>query len=285
MKKFLFLSIIALSIAAISCKNGKLGSMSSGDKTHFGYSYKMLSAGTGTKTIATGDIVSYTMYGYLNDTLKGEPYKTQVELQPNDSIQRKNLPFVDLMYLLKEGDSASVIQKLDTIKNLPPQLKSTDIIKYVVKIQKVTDAATAQKDKEAAMAQGSGNNKTLKDIVDKYNAKQLNNTTKTASGLQFVVLEKGTGAIAKPGEEVSVQYIGMNTDGSVFDESYKRGQPITFPVGVGKVIKGWDEALTTLNKGTKVVVIIPSEIGYGAAGSPPAIKPNATLFFYMDILK
>lgn len=284
MKKVLLSSVIALCVFIMACKNSG-GLMSSGDRTSYGYEFKILSKGTGTNTIKTGDVVDYTMYGYLNDTMKGQPYITQVELLPGDSIQRKNLPFVDMMYMLREGDSAQVIQKLDTIKSLPPQLKPTDVIKYVVKVRKVKDAATAKKEKEEAMAMSTGLTNNLKEMITKYNAKKLENIITTASGLKYVILEKGTGEVTKPGAQLSVHYIGMNSDGSEFDQSYKRGQPISFPVGTGGVIKGWDEVGTTLPKGTKLVAIIPSELGYGAAGSPPAIQPNATLFFYMDIQK
>lgn len=282
MKKFTVLGLISISALIMSCKNGNAGS---GNKTSFGYEYKILSAGTGTKTIQSGDVVDYTMYGYLNDTLKGQPYVTQVELLPGDSLQRKNLPFIDMMYMLKEGDSAQVIQKLDTIKTLPPQLKNTDIIRYVVKVRKVKDAATAKKEKEEAMAVSNGLVNTLKETIVKYNSKQLQNVVTTASGLKYVILEKGDGPVTKAGEQVSVHYIGMTSEAVEFDQSYKRGQPISFPVGQGAVIKGWDEACTTLAKGTKAIVIISPELGYGAAGSPPAIPGNSTLMFYMDIQK
>ena len=285
MKKLLFLSIIAMNIASLFGQKTKMTSNLASNKTSYGYEYKILANGTGTKTIATGDFVSYTMYGYLNDTIKGEPYKTQEELQPNDSIQRKNIPFIDLLYLLKEGDSAFVIQMLDTIAKLAPNLKPTDIIKYTVKIQKVTDAATAQKEKEEAIKSGVKNKILLTNVVDKFNANELDNFTFTNSGLQYLILEAGTGTIPRAGEEVTVHYIGMIKDGSVLDESYISGEPITFCVGFNKVIKGWEEILTTVNKGSKLIVIIPPNLGYGEAGSPGAIEPNATLFFYMKILK
>ena len=286
MKKILFLALALSGVALYSCKNqaGKT-STASGDRTSFGYEYKILTPGTGTKVINTGDRVAYTMYRYLNDTIQGEPYIAEVELMPGDSVQRQRLPFVDLMYMMKEGDSAQVIQKLDTIQNLPPNLKKTDIIKYVVKIRSVKDAAQVQKDKEAAMAQIAPLQAKLKQTINDFNAKKLQNVVTTASGLKYVIIQKGDGPITKAGEPASVHYIGMTQDGNEFDHSYKRGQVFTFPAGQGQVIPGWDEALTTLPKGTKAVAIIKPELGYGAAGSPPAIPANATLFFYMDIQK
>ena len=230
MKKILFLALALSGVALYSCKNqaGKT-STASGDRTSFGYEYKILTPGTGTKVINTGDRVAYTMYGYLNDTIQGEPYIAEVELMPGDSVQRQRLPFVDLMYMMKEGDSAQVIQKLDTIQNLPPNLKKTDIIKYVVKIRSVKDAAQVQKDKEAAMAQIAPLQAQLKQTINDFNAKKLQNVVTTASGLKYVIIQKGDGPITKAGEPASVHYIGMTQDGNEFDQSYKRGQVFTFP--------------------------------------------------------
>lgn len=285
MKKLLFLSIIAMNILSLFGQKTKMTSNLASNKTSYGYEYKILANGAGTRTINDGDLVSYIVYGYLNDTLGGGPDKTRKVLQEQDSLQRKNIPFIDLLYLLKEGDSAFVIQMLDTIANLPPNLKPTDIIKYTVKIQKVTDAATAQKEKEEAIESRVKNKILLTNIVDKFNANELDNFTITNSGLQYLILEAGTGKIPRAGEEVIIHYIGMIKDGSVFDDSFIRGEPITFRVGFNIVIKGWEEILTTINKGAKLIVIIPPNLGFGERGSPGAIEPNATLFFYMDILK
>lgn len=284
MKKILFFALALAGVTLYSCKNSGAGS-ATGDRTSFGYEYKILSKGTGTNAIKTGDRIAYTMYGYLNDTIQGEPYVAEVELQPGDSVQRQRLPFIDLIYLMKEGDSAQVLQKLDTIKNLPPNLRNTDIIKYVVKLRKVTDASVVQKEKEATMALSSDAQTKLKQVMADFNAGKLQNVVTTASGLKYVILEKGDGPVTKPGEAVSVHYIGMTSADNEFDQSFKRGQPITFQAAQGQVIPGWDEVVTALAKGTKAIAIIKPELGYGAAGSPPAIPANATLFFYMDILK
>jgi peptidylprolyl isomerase len=106
---------------------------------------------------------------------------------------------------------------------------------------------------------------------------------KTASGLQYVIIEEGKGALPQKGEQIKVHYHGMLEDGKVFDSSFDRGDPIKISLGVGQVIKGWDEGLALLKKGTKAVLIIPAEIGYGAQGMPPAIPPNATLIFHVHL--
>lgn len=97
-------------------------------------------------------------------------------------------------------------------------------------------------------------------------------------------LEEGTGPTAKAGDEVSVQYVGVNyKSGKEFDASWSRGEPFTFALGSGMVIPGWEEGIEGMKVGGRRELIIPPELGYGAAGSPPAIPPNETLVFVVDL--
>ena len=106
----------------------------------------------------------------------------------------------------------------------------------------------------------------------------------TPSGLKYIDLIVGTGAEAKPGMLVSVHYTGWLTDGTKFDSSLDRGQPLQFTLGVGKVIKGWDEGIASMKIGGKRKLIIPSELGYGTQGAEDIIPPNATLVFEVELL-
>ena len=92
--------------------------------------------------------------------------------------------------------------------------------------------------------------------------------------------------VARPqkGQNVSVHYKGMFTEGGVFDDSYKRGNPIEFPIGMGNVIPGWDEGILLLNKGDKARFVIPSQLAYGESGAGGVIPPNATLIFEVELL-
>ncbi len=105
----------------------------------------------------------------------------------------------------------------------------------------------------------------------------------TESGLQYVVKEEGAGETPKVGDMVKVHYTGKLLDGTKFDSSVDRGTPIDFPVGQGRVIKGWDEALLTMKKGEKRVLIIPANLGYGPNGRGP-IPPNATMVFDVELI-
>lgn len=108
---------------------------------------------------------------------------------------------------------------------------------------------------------------------------------KTASGMTYITLKEGTGAAAKPGQKVKVDYVGRLEDGTKFDASADHGGPAEFQVGVGRVIKGWDEGVPGMKIGEKRKLVIPSHLGYGAAGQPPVIPANATLIFEVDLIE
>jgi len=105
----------------------------------------------------------------------------------------------------------------------------------------------------------------------------------TDSGLRYVVRAPGTGGKPQIGDEVTADYAGRLLDGTPFDSSYQRGVPFTFRVGMGQVIKGWDEAFLSMKKGEKRTLIIPYWLGYGDAGHPPSIPPRATLIFEVQL--
>ncbi|WP_299439707.1 peptidylprolyl isomerase [uncultured Aquimarina sp.] len=108
---------------------------------------------------------------------------------------------------------------------------------------------------------------------------------KTDSGLRYKIIQKGDGAQAEKGKTVSVHYKGSLTDGTVFDSSYKRNQPIDFPLGMGQVIPGWDEGIALLQTGDKARFVIPPSLGYGAHGAGGVIPPNATLVFDVELVE
>lgn len=107
---------------------------------------------------------------------------------------------------------------------------------------------------------------------------------KTSSGLRYKIEEKGSGPKAEKGKTVSVHYKGMLPDGSVFDSSYSRNQPIDFALGKGQVISGWDEGIQLLNVGDKARFVIPSHLAYGERGAGGVIPPNATLVFDVELV-
>jgi peptidylprolyl isomerase len=108
--------------------------------------------------------------------------------------------------------------------------------------------------------------------------------TTTASGLQYVIIEEGSGETPQPGDIVEVHYSGTLVDGTKFDSSYDRGEPIRFPLGLGQVIPGWDEGIALLKVGSKAKLVIPSELAYGERGAGGVIPPDATLIFEVELV-
>lgn len=106
----------------------------------------------------------------------------------------------------------------------------------------------------------------------------------TETGLRYKIIQKGSGAKAEKGKTVSVHYKGQLPDGTVFDSSFKRNQPIDFQLGVGQVISGWDQGIQLLSVGDKARFVIPSDLGYGSAGAGGVIPPDATLIFDVELM-
>lgn len=106
----------------------------------------------------------------------------------------------------------------------------------------------------------------------------------TSSGLRYIDLVVGDGRKAEIGDTATVHYTGWLTDGTKFDSSVERGEPFSFRVGSGMVIKGWDEGVSTMRKGGKRKLIIPPHLAYGARGVGDIIPPDATLTFVVELL-
>ena len=118
--------------------------------------------------------------------------------------------------------------------------------------------------------------KLLKDLSNGY--------SKTDSGLMYKFLDNKNSNKPTKGQKVKVHYKGMLLDGTVFDSSFKRNQPIEFTLGVGQVIKGWDEGISLLGIGDKASFIIPSDLAYGESGAGGVIPPNAPLIFEVELI-
>lgn len=137
-----------------------------------------------------------------------------------------------------------------------------------------------EKQQAEAAAMGELNAKAGKEFLE-VNGKREEVRT-TASGLQYEVLEEGTGAQPKAGDSVTVHYTGKLIDGTVFDSSVDRGEPATF--GVTQVIPGWVEALQLMKAGSKWRLFIPSDLAYGPQGAGGVIGPNQTLIFDVELI-
>jgi peptidylprolyl isomerase len=145
-------------------------------------------------------------------------------------------------------------------------------------------ASAADRKAASAKAASAADQERLKDVIAKlkeeHPGKEL---VTTDSGLQYLVTEEGSGAKPAVGTTIQAHYTGKLVNGNIFDSSIQRGDPISFAVGTGRVIKGWDEALSDMKKGEKRVLIIPPDLGYGGRGVGP-IPPNSTLIFEVELV-
>ncbi|MFM2394231.1 MAG: hypothetical protein RLZZ546_2213 [Bacteroidota bacterium] len=287
------LKLIIFSFALIiaSCKSGT-GQF----KTSNGYSYEIHKAGSGAPA-KMNDYLFYTMSIKVDSTVVQE-FKDlnqlpSIKLEEKLKEDKKQIHFFEMLSKAKVGDSISLYIPVDSLPKGNPMLEGKKRLIYTFAFKNIMDSVkynqfiagekTKQEAKMKVVQQRAGEvEKTLMETLNGYKAKTLKVET-TSSGLKYFIHEKGNGPNIKSGEEASVNYHGVLLNGTEFDNSFKRGEPITFPVGVGQVIKGWDEALLLLPKGTKATIFVPSQLGYGENSQAP-IPPNSELIFYIEIL-
>lgn len=123
-----------------------------------------------------------------------------------------------------------------------------------------------------------------RDFAPKMFSTKGKSVQKSASGLEYYIIQPGTGTKAERGKTVEVHYTGFLENGDIFDSSVLKGQPIQFRLGVGMVIPGWDEGLSYLQAGGKALLSIPYELAYGESGRPPLIPPKARLIFNVELI-
>ena len=142
-------------------------------------------------------------------------------------------------------------------------------------------AKQQKKEEEKTMKAAQENKKKGQDFLEANKKKE--GVKETPSGLQYKIIKEGTGAFPKPTDKVTVNYRGKLIDGKVFDASYDRGEPVSFPLN--QVIKGWTEGLQLLKPGGKAELYIPSDLAYGDRGAGQTIPPGSTLIFEVELIK
>jgi peptidylprolyl isomerase len=270
----LFLWLIIQIIGLNACKSAdKITAKTHADKrklnspiqTKSGLTYTLTKLGNG-PFIGPGDEVQIHSKGSLasnhaiidNTLERGNPLYLKLG---NNSLVKG---FEEALLLLRKGDKA--------ILNIPPALgygnknlgiippNSTLIFEIEIVDVKKTENYVLQPSSTA-------------------------DTLRTPSGLAYFFLNPGKGENAKPGQTVLVNYCGQLPNGKQFDCTYNTGQPFSLVIGKAQVIKAWDEILPKMNKGSKIRLIVPPPMAYGAQGLPPHIPPNATLLFDLEVLE
>lgn len=167
---------------------------------------------------------------------------------------------------------------------LPPFIEKGSFLTFFITAEKVMSQQEAMTDQQTSMmAFMEKQNKADESVIQKYIKDKGLQPQKTNSGLYYVVTQTGNGPKAEPGKMVAVNYTGTTLDGKEFDSSKKQGKPIEFPLGQGAVIRGWDEGIALLNKGSKATFLVPSTMAYGPQESP-GIPANSVLRFDVELV-
>ena len=174
-------------------------------------------------------------------------------------------------------DVVNAIQQNDTIRKIIILRKGKDAENFDA--PKIFETLKKQKENEIILAQ-----KQREELEQKIIHEKFANAQTSPSGLKYIIEKEGDGPKPSVGQTVVVHYTGTLLDGKKFDSSYDRHQPLEIPIGVGKVIKGWDEGIMMLKKGSKAKLIIPSSLGYGEQGYPGVIPPKSWLIFDVELL-
>jgi len=175
--------------------------------------------------------------------------------------------------VLEGQDIVDVIAQDDILESIEIIRIGEQAEKFnAVEAFRVFEGSRAKREEEAKKA----TKKAMDEIATGYN--------ETPSGLRYQILQEGNGNNAEKGKTVSVHYKGQLLDGTVFDSSYTRKQPIDFKLGIGQVISGWDEGIQLLKVGDKARFVIPSNLAYGNQGAGGVIPPDATLIFDVELM-
>lgn len=293
--KALFLAMAVL-VSWTACKGGKKG------KTPSGNDYTIHTKGSGA-IAKDGDYVFADFY-IKKDTqlLFSTAMGGQTARFPVEDTKDVKDPIFKLVMegikMLGKGDSATFVMNIDTMKIKPAGFEGGKqaLITLVIKnVMNETDfVATLKPEEKQSFEMMKSMKARAKIVVDSckilaqdYAAGKFPaNVQTTASGIKYAVLRAGTGKMPNKGQGVAVHYYGSLKDGISFDQSFERGQPITFPIGQGQVIPGWDEGIALMKEGETGVLYIPAALAYGDKVDPNGpIPPNSELMFYVELVK
>ncbi len=253
-----------------------------------GYEYKYITKGDG-ETPKQGEVVVYNlMYMNEKDSVIFESTVDQPAIIPCDTMQWSNMgPLYKAFKIIKEGDSILIKIPTKTLFEesfraaIPPTLDTAGAITFYIGATKIN----TQEEMEAEALESSKGrlNKDI-EIIENFLKENNISAQSTESGLRYVIDAEGTGDYPQPGQNVSVHYTGTLMDGTKFDSSLDRNEPLSFPIGQNRVIQGWDEGIALLKKGGKGTLYIPSPLAYGPRGAGGMIGPNSVLKFEVELV-
>lgn len=241
------------------------------------------------KTVKLDDVLTLQIkYATSKDSILFDSWKMGGPLQLKVVKPQFKGDLMACLVLMNEGDSSGFLISADSLfsktfnMEMPAFVAKGSDLKFTVKVIKAIPEAELKK--EELKIQQEKDMQETKDI-EKYIADNNLNPQTTASGLKYVMMQQGAGEQAVAGKTVRVHYTGKLLNGTKFDSSYDRNDPIEFVLGQGMVIKGWDEGIALLKVGGKALLIIPSNLGYGARGAGNVIPPFSPLTFEVELVE
>ncbi len=268
-------------------------------KTGNGLYYKFYTQGEGAQPLVE-NIMDVNLSCTVNDTVVIIP-SMEYTMQMIASQFAGDL--FEGLALMHVGDTASFIVNIDSTfakmfaqPNLPEEFNSTDVMRFEVRLidcypeseypQRFNAKLKKETEKRVAQMKADYPNETAiaAQQLAEYLASKKIKTEPTESGLYYVRTQEGNGERPMVGQQVTVNYIGKLLDGTVFDSSYDRGEPIVITIGVGQVIPGWDEGILLMSKGEKGVFYIPYYLGYGDRGAGEDIAPFSNMIFEVELI-
>lgn len=282
------LLFLIASLLLMACNKGSM------KKTKGGMPYKIYS-GNGSVKAAQGNFLKINYTQSIKQSGKDSVYFTtrgQIPIYLPVMPPQSTYDVGELWVGLRKGDSIIATQLMDTfIKrnpgNIPPQFRNGDVITTVIHVLDVFTSDSARAADEKLVNESFLKNEVA--FLDKYLADKKIQTQKTPSGSFVQVLNPGNGPKIDSGNFVAVNYTGTSFSGKVFDSNtdtmFHHVEPMTFAVGTGQMIKGFDEAMNFLSEGGEAKVYIPSMLAYGARPQSPDIKPFEHLIFDIKVIK
>jgi FKBP-type peptidyl-prolyl cis-trans isomerase len=252
-----------------------------------GLSYVMHKSNKGPK-LKLDDVVTLNLkYITSKDSIVFDSWKMGKPIQLKIAKSSFKGDLMDGLTLLTVGDSASFLINADSLFTKtfgaprPAFIDSSSFLSFTVKvISTTTDAALKAEELKAEKENAMKEN----EMIAKYIAEKQITPSKSSSGLMYIISEPGAGEQAQAGKTVKVHYTGRLLDGTKFDSSLDRSDPIEFKLGQGMVIKGWDEGIALLKVGGKALLIIPSNLAYGSRGAGGVIPPFSPLTFEVELV-
>lgn len=283
MRQSIFFLGMAIALSLGSCKQSSSGFTG---YTESGYPYTIHDDKPGDSPVV-GDKVRFFETIRINSDSIIFSQEMTVVLPEATQVASPPPANYELLFLLSAGDTASVYV-YDTLLTRIPNLtiSPTDTLIYDIGFKEIV---LSKADLEKQMEDAQAKEGIVKDRVNEATKKYLNGDLNdilqdTPSGLKYVINEKGSGKMPAPGQTLAVHYYGTLMDGTMFDNSYKRGEPFEFALAQGQVIPGWDEGLGFVSEGGSATLFIPYQLAYGEAGSPPTIPPRSDLVFYVELV-